>query len=326
MLSFDVLDVKFGDVVKVAVSGGSSYSGMCIARAFARAGWETLALLSSEASTYAGRKRLRIERLVAEGVTLVPSVGVEGGRMASWLGSQKLDVWVHHHHPMENFRSLSYDVEGASGLALGSLPELAAAWRIAGVSVVLYSGTYFECGEGGRSSAEPTTPYALLKGQTAESVFEAASQERIKVGKIVISSPTGALENEDRFTPGLLLSAIDGREFVLRSPDSVFDNIPGETLADAYVRLAADLLVGASASGVVLRPSGRNTSAAEWANWVSQNIAWPLGLVPRVVLPEPTKQAPPTCFHNPASERLDIDWTTFAEQYVAEWRRFYPFR
>jgi UDP-glucose 4-epimerase len=312
-------------MMRVAITGVSSYSGACIARAFAQAGYRTTGILSASRTSYGGRKRLRLESLEEFGVTLAAELPAQGGKMSAWLRRQKFELWVHHHHPMEQFRSQDYDVAAASKVALDPLLDLASAWTDAHVSAVLYSGTYFEPGEGGQSAQASGTPYARLKAQVAERLFELAEERGISRGKIVIPSPIGALENEDRLTPQLLLAALRGEPFLIRSPNSVFDNIPGEALATVYVEAAAKLLSSEEPTERIDRPSGSVVTAAEWAAWVDEHIAQRLGKKLLFRVPEPSERPAATSFQNPESERIAVDWRAVGAAYAQDFHHYYPF-
>lgn len=311
--------------MRVVVTGASSYSGMCIAREFARRGHATEGLLAGSLESYRGRKRVRIEILRADGVELHGGVRAEDGQMAAWASTQEIDLWVHHHHPMENFRSPSYDVDDAARVAIRPLAELAVAWRMAKVRGVLCSGTYFEPGEGGRDPEEPATPYARLKNDMSSLLREEAHRQEIGVTKIVIPSPTGALENEDRLTPQLILAALGGKPFSVRSPNSIFDHIDGEILARVYADAGQDLLDHGE-RGLTLRPSGWTVSTREWVEWARENIIRKLDLELEISVPPLEAQSPPTRFSNPSEEKVPSqDREEFAERYVREWRQYYPF-
>lgn len=309
--------------MRVAVSGVSSYSGMCIARAFAGSGAVVFGLLSRSRRDYAGLGSMRLRFAEQAGVILVPGCAVETGAMAEWIVGQKLDVWVHHHHPMREFRSPDYDVALASEIALAPLDALARAWALAGVKAVLHSGTYFEPNEGGQPPDARATPYAELKARVGRELVRRAGSMGFDVTKVVISSPTGALENEDRLTPQMLRAAQEGRPFQIRSPESIFDHIPGESLAEVYINAAQTMLrAGAAGQGGntrTVRPSGWIVSAQEWAEWVRVHLAEPLGLSLDVRYPEPEARPLASDFHNPRSERASIDWDAFAVRYVEAW-------
>jgi UDP-glucose 4-epimerase len=311
----------------VAISGATSYTGMCIAERFAAAGHTVYGLCRGEPRAYRGLKRLRLERAERAGVELVGGLSVEDGAMAKWVSRQTLDVWVHHHHPMERFRDADYDVVTARHVAIDSSAPLLDALAQAGVRALLYSGTYFEPGEGGQPRDAAVTPYAALKHALSESLARDCRQRGIGFGKVVISAPAGAFENQDRLTPGLLAAAMEGRAVPLRSPDSVMDVVSGEALAGIYERAALEILDSATDAHRVYRPSGSIRTTLAWAEWVRDHILAPLELAGalRLEIPEPEARGKRVAFANPSSEQVEVDWEAFARDYARDWRAHYPF-
>jgi hypothetical protein len=266
--------------------------------------------------------------MLAAKVRVIGGMSVEDGAMASWIASQRFDTWIHHHHPMENFRAPGYDMELGRQVAIEPLDELFRALFVAGVRVVLHSGTYFEPGEGGRNIEAPSTPYAQLKGTLSKAVLTRATDAGMAFGKIVISAPTGALENDDRLTPQLILSAEQKKTYTLRSPDSIMDMIPGEALAQIYVETALERMDANYSNPMIRRPSGWVVTAGEWVQTVQAKLlpkidgCGPLALS----VPEEAHRAPPVVFQNPASERVAIDWDDCWSRYAQDWRNSQPFR
>ncbi len=308
--------------LRVALTGASSYTGACIGEALSRAGAQVFALCHRAPSSYQGVKALRLRRVAEAGATLVGELSAEDGRLAAWVRAERLDVWIHHHHFMEDFRARDYRVEAAEQVALLPLPALFEALTQAGVRQVLHSGTYFEPGEGGPLRTSPPTPYAEHKARTFRAVEAACEERGLALTKIVIPAPIGALENEDRLTPQLIRAAESGQPFVLGAPKAVMDVVPGESLAEVYVRAALTERSGLSAPVRVLRPSGWAVTVEEWIAWVHQHVLLPLGLGPRhqLTITSPDSRIEQAHFENSPAERLIIDWPRVGTRYAREWQ------
>lgn len=306
---------------RVALTGASSYTGACVAEALARAGARVFALCHRALSSYQGVKALRLKRVVNAGATLVGELSAEDGRLAAWVRTERLDVWLHHHHFMEDFRARDYRLETAEQVALLPLPALFDGLTSAGVRHVIHSGTYFEPGEGGPLRTSPATPYAEHKARTFRAVEEGCRERGLALTKIVIPAPIGALENEDRLTPQVIRAAERGEPFSLGSPGTVMDVIPGEVLAEVYVRAALAELSGLSAPVRVLRPSGWVVTVQAWIDWVREQVLTPLGLESRFQLDVKPRAswAADVHFENPVAERLVIDWPEVGARYAREW-------
>ena len=304
-------------MARVVVTGVSSYTGACIAAALSGRGHHVVGLCRQDAQAYAGLSARRLALARAAGVELV--FEVEAARFPEWVLAQRMDAWVHHHHPMENFRSDRYDTRAAEVAVLESLPALMSALAARDVGLVVYSSTYFEAGEGGQAPEVQVTAYAALKARVYQALCAQCEERDLKLSRVVIPAPTGALENLDRLTPQLLLAAERETPFVLRSPDSVMDLVPGEVLADSYVELI-ELGLGGSA-GCTLRPSGMVVGTGAWAKRVDEQLVRRLGHHLDLQIPPPADRAPAVHFENPKAERKVIDWDAFFERYAREWSR-----
>lgn len=304
-------------MARIAVSGVTSYTGMCIAEACAVRGHEVVGLSRAALASYGGQKRRRLQRVERAGASLVGGLAAEHDGLAAWVRERELDIWIHHHHPMERFRASDYDTLAASAVALRPLEGLVAALSKARVRLLIYSGTYFEPGEGAQAPHVQVTPYARLKGELSQKLRELCAAQRVGFAKVVIPAPSGALENADRLTPQLIAAATSGQPFALRSPESVMDVLPGETLGQVYARAAEQ------ARAEVFRPSGGAITALDWAERVRSGILRRLGLADAFTLQIPARaQRPqPVSFRNPEDEQIAVDWEAFADAYADEWRR-----
>jgi nucleoside-diphosphate-sugar epimerase len=303
---------------RVALSGASSASGPWIARALAQRGFSVHASCPRPREAYAGRRRARLALL--EGCARVDfGVRAEAGDLARWLRELRPALLVHHHHPMEGFRSPDYDLLRAREIALRPLPELAKALRQAGARGVVFSGSYFEPGEGGSSPADPATPYARSKRETWQALCGLAAEHGLGLAKVVIPNAIAPLEAEERLIPSLLRAARRGEAFAVRAPESRADFLPAPALAECYAEAALALLAGRAG---VRRPSGWVGPARDFAGRVLRELAVAeLGLSPcRLELARPA--GPAAAFRNPERERRPVDWPAFWRAYAACERRF----
>lgn len=304
-------------MARVVVTGASSYTGACIATALRRRGHEVVGLCHRPRDAYAGLAARRLSGATEAGVQL--QFGVEASAFPDWVLGERLDAWVHHHHPMENFRSEAYDTEAAEAAVLASVPALVRSLAESGARVVIHSSTYFEAGEGGQAADAKVTPYAELKGRVHTELAAACAQSGLVLSRVVIPAPTGALENVDRLTPQLLLAAERRQPFLLRSPDSVMDLLPGEELAESYAELV-ELGLDRPPAGRCSRPSGLVVSAGDWAEQVDRRLVRTLGWQLELKIPAMTERGGAVRFENPATERRAVDWDAFFVRYAAAWR------
>src|SRR4051812_46069365 len=104
----------------VALSGASSFTGLCIARELHGQGWSTHALYSSARETYVGLRAARLAALDGR-AELAFGIRAEDGGMEAWIRRHRPEIWVHHHHWMEEFRSPSYDRARSDQVGLAPL-------------------------------------------------------------------------------------------------------------------------------------------------------------------------------------------------------------
>jgi UDP-glucose 4-epimerase len=291
----------------VAVTGASSFTGLWICAAFRTAGWRVLPLLTRASASYTGLRARRVARLDAP----VVAGTAESGALAAWARQARPDIWVHHHHWMEAFRSPDYDVPRADAVGVAPLDHLIAALADAGCRGIVHSGTFFEPGEGG--STMRATAYGDSKARVWTALCTAAARDGVPLAKVVIPNPIGPLENEDRLIPTVIARARAGAPIELRAPDAVSDHLPADALARCYVALAERLLAGET--GVVVRPSGRVARLADWFDELNRElIGKRLGLPPVAAKLAPLLEDA-TSLRN--SEIVTVDWTAFWDWYAS---------
>ncbi len=296
----------------VAITGASSFTALWIARALHADGWKVHALCHRAAAEHSGLHALRL-RLLRECSEVHFGLSAENGDLARWVLRERPLLWIHHHHWMEAFRSPAYDVARARAVGLVPLPDLVAALARQQAAGILYSGSFFEPGEGDNSAAAPATPYARSKREVWDALTRHAGDAGLPLSKVVIPNPVGPLENDDRLVPSLIRSSLNRAPFVLGAPDAISDYLPVSVLARIYVAVARDLLAGRSQ---IRRPSGQVATTGEWGRSVCRElIGDALGLEP-CPLTEASR-GPATCFRNPDREREPIDWKSVWSDYAA---------
>jgi hypothetical protein len=238
------------------------------------------------------------------------------GGFERWISAHAPTIWVHHHHFMDDFRSPGYDTERANRVGLEPLPGIVTALKAVRAQGIIFSGTLFEPGEGGRDSTSPVTPYARSKRLVWDSLTALADAAGIKVSKIVMPNPVGPLENEDRLVPSLIRAAQAGETFRMRFPMAVSDYLPIRAIAAKYVDAAGRLLNGDAGT---LRPSGTRATTRDWVGRVSRDL---IQSRLRLCLGGVSEDAPTTAavlsYQNPDNEVETVDWDSEWRDY-AEW-------
>lgn len=285
----------------VAVSGASSFTGLCIAAAFHNAGWRVFPLLTRPLARYDGVAARRIARL-PEPVVAGP---VEAGGFAAWIRTARPRLWVHHHHHMAGFRAPDYDGARADAIGLAPLDALLDALAVSSCRGIIHSGTVFEA---------QASPYAVSKARVWSAIRDGSARRGLPVAKVVIPNPVGPLENDDRLTPVIVARARRGLPVEVPQPAAVADYLPGDVLARRYVAVAERMLAGER--DIVARPSGRAMSVLDWIAEVNlELIAQRLGLTPIAPRVSGASEDAP-CLRNPAAEAEQVDWRAFWDGYA----------
>lgn len=297
----------------VALSGGTSFTALWITHELINQGHTVSVLCQNSLKDYSGIKKKRLAQLPLE-ARQFGSIHAEKGELAAWIQTHRPDFFIFHHHHMTDFRSPTYDYDKAMEVSSRPLGDLVKALKDAGTRGVIYSGTYFEPGEGGQRDNSQVTPYAKSKKIVWEKLQSLCSEAEISLSKIVIPNPIGPLENEDRLIPTLIKNAHLGLEFVSRSPQSVGDHLPARALAEVYGE-AIGLLEKNQAR--IFRPSGKISTVREFIELTqSELIRERLHLKPCSVKFSQDDKSPVT-YQNPRSESRSIDWAKFWDFYAS---------
>jgi nucleoside-diphosphate-sugar epimerase len=295
---------------KIALTGASSFTGYWISNELSRQGWEVAALCSGPESSYTGLRLKRLQAVAQKNVSLHYEIDGSSQSMTQWIDQNRPEIWIHHHFFMKDFRSPHYDVERAEVENIAPLDSLVRALARSGCQGVIYSGSYFEPGEGGPgAAASDPTPYAKMKNRCWHRLRELCEENRIAVSKVVIPNPIGPSENEDRLIPMLLQKSKNAEPLRLTSPKSVADNLPVRSLAACYARVADDLSRGAPQ---IARPSGWICDTQHLVGTVSKELIEKRLGMPSVLLE--LQNAEPKTFRNsePCSYDLNQLWDDYA--------------
>lgn len=258
------------------MTGASSFTGVWIAEALARAGFEVVAPLLRAEDAYEGVRLERVRRL--QGVAAV-RFGVAFGSDAFLALMQSvgpLEAFVHHAARITGYRSPAFDPVAALAQNTHGAPAVLQALRRLGGRVFGLTGSVFEAGEGGEADSGAVTPYGLSKTLTTTAFRYWSGDAGLRFARVVIPSPYGPLE-EPRFGAYLFRSWFAGETPVVKTPLYVRDHIAAGPLAAAYADCVRAALDG-GAGEVVARPSGWIASQGDFARRVAEAARTRLGL------------------------------------------------
>ena len=308
------------------VAGASSFTGMAILERLHMRGWKPIGLTRAGANETSGIKKWRLERLKAKGIDIIEGVRSEDGTMAEWVLKHSPKYWIHHFHMMDRFRSPDYDVQTALATGLHPLERLVKALAQSGCRGVVYSGSYFEPGEGGQSISAGVTPYAETKRQIWLTLKELVDRSQMPLAKVVIPNPIGPGENPDRLIPLLVQKSGFGggnETLELKAPSATAENLPVQLLAEVYEMAIQDFAAAgedASLIPVFYRPSVGPMTHLDFVHLVNQALL--VKELGRAEVPistaAPAPGFSPTSYHNGNELRMRVQWDSFWKDYAAQ--------
>lgn len=225
-------------MLRMIVTGVSSFTGAWIAAELARDGHHVTGTLQRDAGDYPELESRRLEMAQAFGVRLVEQV-TYGSPSFDTLIDRGCDVICYHGADVRDYRSPDFEVQRAVATNLAGFAETCRRAVAAGTGRLIYTGSVGEQGEGGGTEPDRAmSPYGLSKGLTWRVMEQETARAGLQLGKFVIPNPFGRFEQE-RFCTYLIRAW--GRNEVpeVRTPDYVRDNIPVDKLARAYADFVA---------------------------------------------------------------------------------------
>lgn len=260
----------------VLLTGASSFTGVWIAEALARAGFDVVTPLFRDREAYAGVRLERVRRLErCARVTFGRGFGSDAF-LNDMRSRERIDVLAHHAAHISGYRDAGFDPVDALARNTAGVAGVLSALRDRGGQLVILTGSVFEAGEGGGADTPAVTPYGLSKTLTRVAFEYWTSAANLRFGRFVIPSPYGPFE-EPRFGWFLFRSWFAGVTPLVRTPLYIRDHLPAPRLAQAY----ADYVISNLASGAqtsVARPSGWIATQGDFAARVSAEAGRRLGL------------------------------------------------
>lgn len=242
--------------MRVFITGASSFTGCCIARAFVEKGHQVCGALTQELEEYTGLVRDRIN--FSKVGMFYEKVPFGSDDFIQSLKNFRPQVFINHGADIKGYRSPNFNIYRSvftSTLNLDSVLDTLKEFNCG----VVHSGTYFEKEEGG--SPLSLGMYGYSKSIVWEKMLKGCKERSIFISKVVIPNPIGKFENEDRLIPTFVRQWKNKETPTLTTPDSVQDNVPVEWLAQVYLKAAIEPRV--------YRPSGFILSNEELVSKVS---------------------------------------------------------
>ncbi len=225
-------------MLRVIITGVSSFTGAWIAAELARDGHRVTGTLQRSRAEYPDLETRRLAMAQAHGVELAERVSYGSPRFTGLI-DRGCDVLCYHGADVRDYRSPDFDVQRAVAANFSGFAETCSRAVAAGTGRLIYTGSVGEPGEGGGTEPDRAiSPYGLSKGLTWQAIERETARAGLQLGKFVVPNPFGMLEQE-RFCTYLVRSWSRGEVPEVRTPDYVRDNIPIDKLARAYADFVA---------------------------------------------------------------------------------------
>jgi UDP-glucose 4-epimerase len=284
--------------LKIFFTGASSFSGFWFAKTLAEAGHEvttTFTRDSVEAYPEAGFALRRVEMLQDYVQPLwQASMGNEVFLQALEYG--KWDAICLHGSYVSNHKAADFPVLKAVESNTSGIQRIAGHLATCGAPPVIWTGTYFETGEGeGTEPLRNFSPYALSKQLSWEFVRFYCEQVGLPVVKFVMPNPFGPWEGKG-LTSYLARSWLQGEAPTLQTPDYVRDNIPVCLLAKVYLNYIESKTIEG-----YQRPSGYRESVGQFTSRFAEYMRCNSSCSADYILPEQRSFEEPLVRYNKSS-------------------------
>lgn len=232
---------SWGVPVRILFTGGSSFTGMWLARTLAGRGHTVIAAMRQDKDRYSG---LRLERLalVTERCRPIWTAPFGSLRFIDAIAREApFDLLCHHGAETNGYKSADFDALAAVAANTKGLTDVLQALRDAGCRRIVLTGSVFEAGEGaGTTPLHAFSAYGISKSLTSQLFAFHAAQSGMALGKMVVPNPFGPYE-EPRFTDYLMRCWREGKPALVKTPRYVRDNIHVSLLAEIYCTFASTL-------------------------------------------------------------------------------------
>lgn len=219
--------------------------------------------------------RQRIQRLLPH-VEVRWNTSFGNPKWMQLLKSGDFHLLCAHGAAVGNYRNPDFPVDQAVAANTRNLESTLDLFGRNGGRGVVLTGSYFEPGEGeGTRPRRAFSPYALSKARTAAAYRAACRERSLPLAKYVLPNPFGPLEKPN-FSSYLVHCWLRGETPLVRTPDTVRDNVAITVLAADYARFALQL-AGPDRPRLKRNPSGWVESNLDFARRLARALRPRLG-------------------------------------------------
>ena len=254
-------------MLSVAITGASSFTGCWIANFLAHSNFIVHALYSRKRSAYSDlvQKRVEFNQTLCNQHFEIDALD---GSMARWIQLIKPNIWIHHHHWTQDFKSKNFDESRALQVGLQPLNDIVAALSRIRCKGIIYSGSFYE-NLSAEDISENIRRYTHTKIKVQTELDRLCRIFKVPLSKLYIPNAVGPFENPNRLVPTLIRAARAQSPLHLATPNAFTALYPILELGEAYRQLALRLDSGECLS---LSPQGESRSVLDWAQIISRDF------------------------------------------------------
>ncbi len=244
--------------MRILFTGASSFTGCWIVQELVHAGHEVTAVFTKTGpEDYRGLRRNRLDHVLPLVRTVWETRFGDERFLDLCRDGGPWDVLCHHGADVTDYRSPLFDWQRALVYNTYRLHEVMRMFEAGGGRACVVTGTYFEADEGvGLDPLDAFSSYGLSKTLTWQAFRFECARAGITLGKYVLPSPIGPLEQEHRITAHLANCWKRGEVAEVQTPDYVRDHLPVTLLATDYRAFTDAVALANPRSRLQRNPSG----------------------------------------------------------------------
>lgn len=200
---------------------------------------------SVEAYPEAGFARARVQMLQPY-ITPIWQASMGNEAFFAALEAQPWDAICLHASFVSNHKAADFPVLEAVHNNTRGIERIVEHLASQGAPPIIWTGTYFEAGEGqGSQPLRNFSPYALSKQLSWEYIRFYCEQVGLPIRKFAMPNPFGPWEGKG-FTSYLAKTWLAGNVAEVKTPDYIRDNAPVDLLAQTYVQYVSSIVHGSA--------------------------------------------------------------------------------
>lgn len=233
-------------MLKLVVTGVSSFIGMHLAKHFSANDFDVVGTISRDLVEYSGIQVLRLESLVECGVKIESLDILDESALRVFVQQERPNYWLQHAGWAEKYSEYGYDFDKGFHVNVSPLKALYSSLVETGCQGVVLTGSSAEYSNGDLAACEidacfPLLPYGLSK--LCETLYASQLAEFYSMPTRVVRVfiPYGAFDNPLKLISSVILSLNEGRAIDLSACTQKRDFLYVDDLVAGYGALVKDL-------------------------------------------------------------------------------------